>query len=101
MSEQSFGDWYAAMRTELAPYLAGTVQEAWDRCEPIWRERGRIEDGRRETGIHRPHYEPWWGRYLAMEFTQKFRDDYQFLIPFLTSEDEFLRIAAVELLVHL
>lgn len=46
-------------------------------------------------------YSPWKGKFLAYEFVKKFRDDYFFLLPFLCSEDEFLRVSAVELLGYL
>ena len=52
-------------------------------------------------GIRRPSYLPWWGKLLAFKFTQKFRDDYSFLVSFLSSDDEFLRVSAVELLGYL
>ncbi|WP_395742065.1 hypothetical protein [Prosthecobacter sp.] len=51
--------------------------------------------------VRLPSYTPWRGKRLAQEFVRKFRDDYPFLLPFLSSEEEFLRVSAVELLEYL
>ncbi len=99
MNEQEFEAWYQEQIADFPPYLEGTVQEAWERCLPVWRERGRIED--KPLGIRLPIYTVWWGKFLTYEFTRKFRDDYYFLVSFLSSDDEFLRISAVELLGYL
>src|SRR5689334_2318471 len=101
MSDQSFELWYQEIIAGCAPWLEGAIHDAWARCLPIWREHGRIEDNRFVTRIHRPHYEPWWGKYLAQEFTRRFRDDYRFIVALLSSDDEFVRASAVDLLKYL
>ncbi len=99
MSEQSEEEWQQKLTAKCTPYLAGTIDEAWNRCLPIWRDRGRIEDYPRD--VRRPSYTPWWGKSLAYKFASKFRDDYRFLIAVLDSDDDFQRMAAVDMLHYL
>jgi hypothetical protein len=99
MSEQDIEKWYSEIISDFPPYLEGAIHDAWERCLPVWREKGRIEDY--PLGIRYTSYMPWWGKFLAYEFVGKFRDDYPFLIPFLSSDEEFLQICAVELLGYL
>jgi hypothetical protein len=96
MDQQEIEDWYRELSADFPPYLAGTVEEAWARCLPVWREHGRIED--KPRGVRRPGYMPWAGKFLAKEFVGKFRDDYPFIVSLLSSPDPFIEIAAVELL---
>lgn len=96
MSDPEIEDAYRQMSADFLPYLSGRVEEAWARCLPVWRERGRIEDYPR--GTRRPRYLKWWGKCLAEEFAGKFRDDHEFLVRQLSSADPFIEITAVELL---
>ncbi len=99
MSEQSEEEWHQKLAAKCAPYLAGTISETWHRCLPIWRERGRIEDYPRN--VRYTSYTPWWGKSLAYKFARKFRDDYRFLIAVLDSDDDFQRLAAIDMLHYL
>ncbi len=91
-------EWYTDLRLryQFDDLLAGGIEDSWDRCSSIWRERGRIED--KPFGVRHSRYAPWWGKYLAQEFASKFYADCSFLIGFVDSRDEFEQLAAIELL---
>lgn len=65
--------------------LAGSVGEAWERCLPLWRRRGRIEDlpRNRHVGIYRVSPEKWLGR----AFAEAFLADWPFVVGELSSTD--------------
>ena len=65
--------------------LSGTVAEAWSRCLPVWRARGRIEDLPRNLhlGRYRVSPEKWLGR----AFAEAFAADWSFIAQKLSSPD--------------
>jgi hypothetical protein len=65
--------------------LSGRVDEAWDRCLPVWQVRGRIEDRPRNlhVGSYRVSPEKWLGRTFAEEFL----GDWPFVVSKLSSHD--------------
>ncbi len=79
--------------------LAGTVAEAWERCLPIWRSLGRIEDTPR--GVHRAMYRPSAQTLLGSAFATRFHDQSAFIISKLDSKDPVEVACAHDLLVDL
>jgi hypothetical protein len=72
--------------------LAGTVNEAWERCLPYWRERGRIEDLPRN--LHVGRYQVTLEKWLGRSFAMKFQPDWQFVAGKLTSPDPVVSACA-------
>jgi hypothetical protein len=72
---------------EFDRLLAGSVSEAWVRCLPMWRERGRIEDLPRNVhvGSYRVSPEKWLGRAFGWAFLA----DWPFVAGKLSSPDPF------------
>jgi hypothetical protein len=79
--------------------LAGTVAEAWTRCQPIWRSLGRIED--KPRGVRRMMYQPSAQTLLGRAFAERFHDQCTFIISKLGSKDRVEVACAHDLLVDL
>ncbi len=65
--------------------LAGTVAEAWARCLPVWRSRGRIED--KPRNLHIFHYRVSQEKWLGRAFAEVFLADWPFVAGKLSSQD--------------
>jgi hypothetical protein len=83
-------------QARFAPYLAGTVQEAWARCLPLWSDRGRVNDFPRAIRFTR--YSPSFETLLGRSFAERFADDYPFLLERVRSDSEFETLCAFEIL---
>jgi hypothetical protein len=80
----------------FAPYLGGTVQEAWARCLPVWSDRGRVNDLPRAIRFTR--YSPSIETLLGRRFAERFVDDYPFLLDRVRSDSVFESLCAFEVL---
>jgi len=83
-------------RARFAPNLAGTVQESWARCLPVWSERGRVNDFPR--AIRRTRYLPSFETLLGRQFVERFAREYAFLLERVQSASEFEALCAFDLL---
>lgn len=81
---------------ELESYFTADVAGSWQRCYPVWRNAGRVND--RPHGVRFPRYIPSIGKRLGVEFASRFRDEWRTLIPELCSEDPIARVCAFDLL---
>jgi len=63
---------------------------------PIWKSAGRIEDLTRN--IRKPMYAPSDAKIAAVEFAEKFREDYQFILNVLRSNDDELSLIAFDII---
>jgi hypothetical protein len=57
-------------------YLRGDVKSAWERCLPLWRRQGSLDDRR---GAHFPSYQPTLTTQIARTFAFKFKEEHQFI----------------------
>lgn len=83
-------------RERAGPYLAGTVQEAWARCLPLWSGPGRVNDFPR--GIRRPRYLPSFATILGRLFVERFAHEGGFLLDRLEHGSAFESLCAFDLL---
>ncbi len=79
-----------------APYLVGTVEEAWARCLPLWAPRGRVNDFPR--AIRYTRYLPSFETILGRHFVDRFADEAAFLLERLRSGPEAEALHAFDLL---
>jgi hypothetical protein len=79
--------------------LAGQIDDAWDRCLPLWRPRGRVEDLPRNVRAMMYWASP--EKLLGMAFAAEFRHRYEFLVGKLTSPDPVESACAHDLLVYI
>ncbi len=84
------------MEPEFESYLAGDVRAAWDRCLPVWKPLGRVNDF--PKGQRRPKYTPIFGTSLGWEFVDLYRADYAFVLDRFARGDRLEVACAFEIL---
>jgi hypothetical protein len=82
--------------TDFDRLLAGAVGEAWARCLPVWRARGRIEDLPRHVTF--PRYRVSSEKWLGRAFAETFLADWQFVAGRLSSPDPVEGVCAHDML---
>jgi hypothetical protein len=75
----------AVDEAEFDRLLAGTVAEAWQRCLPVWRVRGRVEDLPRNLHVGRCRVSP--EKWLGRAFAESFLEDWKFVAGRLSESD--------------
>jgi hypothetical protein len=81
---------------DLESYFTADMTGSWQRCYPVWRDAGRVND--KPHGVRYPKYIPSIGKRLGAEFASRFRGDWRMLVPKLSSDDPLVRVCAFDLL---
>ena len=79
--------------------IAGTVSDAWARCLPLWRSRGRVEDLPRN--VRRMMYWVSEEKLLGRAFAARFRVQYAFVVGKLSGPDPVEAACAHDLLKYI
>lgn len=83
-----FDEWkrhVSAAESAADQHLAGSVDDAWHSCLPIWKALGRANDLSRRVRV--PKYWPSLATLLAQEFASRFWNDRGYLISVLSRSD--------------
>jgi hypothetical protein len=77
-------------------YFNSSIEQVWNKCLPIWKEAGRVEDF--PHGMRRGRYMPSFGKSLGIRFAEIYYEDIAFAIQKLSSHDSVEVICALGIL---